>query len=299
MVFRREVLIVFLTSTNGYIIVLGLVLTWCILFSIFNEKSSRRLGIKLGILVLFLSPFIAKLSYDFYATASRQLFLMGANGEIQLAYSPLKVPKTQNNHYCDRFTDSKGNLLNRSTIGDKHLFCGVFWNMGKHDVVFLPYKLLGNNKAIYWASPELKIIGPMPEDLSAKGKTNNIAPVSSEKPNRIYVEAGKTAHIIVTKQFKLPSDKVHKEKTVSPGTVLSGVTLDPFDASEKLGHGRFKLFIGNTSCIASSDTHIIPDYDTATAIANIISLSCFNDEKHAIPIQAIATVSGRALYPKE
>ena len=58
--------IVFLTFANGCIIVLGLVLTWCILFSIFDEKSSRRLGIKLGILVLFLSPFIAKLSYDFY-----------------------------------------------------------------------------------------------------------------------------------------------------------------------------------------------------------------------------------------
>ncbi|HAT8858118.1 TPA: hypothetical protein JBB11_15560 [Legionella pneumophila subsp. pneumophila] len=40
----------FLTFANGCIIVLGLVLTWCILFSIFDEKSSRRLGIKLGIL---------------------------------------------------------------------------------------------------------------------------------------------------------------------------------------------------------------------------------------------------------
>ncbi|HHF7367770.1 TPA: hypothetical protein ACPSKY_002914 [Legionella bozemanae] len=290
----------FLTFTNGCLIVLGLVLTWCILFSIFNEKSSRRLGIKLGILVLFLSPFIAKLSYDFYATASRQLFLMGANGEIQLAYSPLKVPKTKNNHYCDRFTDSKGNLLKCSTVGDKHLFCGIFWNMGEHDVVFLPYKLLGNNKAIYWASPELKIIGPMPPELLLiKNKEKNTHSISSEKPNRIYVEAGKTAHIIITKQFKLPSDTDHKEKTISPGSVLSGVTLEPFEVSEKLSHGRFKLFIGNTSCVASSDTHIKPDYDTATAIANIISLNCSNDEKHAIPIQAIATVSGRALYPKE
>nr|WP_284499465.1 hypothetical protein [Legionella maioricensis] len=279
---------------------LGLVLTWCILFSIFNEKSSQRLGIKLGILVLFLSPFIAKLSYDFYATASRQLFLMGANGEIQLAYSPLKVPKNQNNHYCDRFTDSKGNLLNRSTVGDKHLFCGVFWNMGEHDVVFLPYKLLDNNKAIYWASPELKIIGPMPPELLLiKNKEKNTHSISSVKPNRIYVEAGKTAHIIVTKQFKLPSDTAHKEKTVLSGTVLSGVTLKPFYASEKQSQRRFKLFIGNTTCIASSDTHIRPDYDTATAMAKIISLNCSNDEEHAIPIEAIATISGRTLYPKE
>ena len=225
---------------------------------------------------------------------------MGANGEIQLAYSPLKVPKNQNNYYCDRFTDSKGNLLNRSTVGDKHLFCGIFWNMGEHDVVFLPYKLLGNNKAIYWASPELKIIGPMPPELLLiKNKEKKTHSISSEKPNRIYVEAGKTAHIIVTKQFKLPSDTAHKEKTVLSGTVLSGVTLKPFYASEKLSQGRFKLFIGNTSCIASSDTHIRPDYDAATAIANIISLNCSNNEEHAIPIEAIATVSGRTLYPKE
>ncbi|HGT2643472.1 TPA: hypothetical protein ACM2VO_002426 [Legionella pneumophila] len=290
----------FLTLTNGLIILLGLVLAWCILFSIFNEKSARRLGIKLGILVLFLSPFIARLSYDFYAIASRQLFLMGANGEIQLAYSPLKVPKNQSNHYCDRFTDSKGNSLNRSTVRDKHLFCGIFWNMGEYDVVFLPYKLLGDNKAIYWASPELKIIGPIPPELLLiKNKAKSTHPISSEKPNRIYVEAGKTAHIIVTKPFKLPSDKGHKEKTISSGTVLSGVSLKSFDVSEKLSQGHFKLFIENTSCIASSDTHIKPDYDTATAIANIISLNCSKNEEHVLPIEAIATVSGRVLYPKE
>jgi len=50
---------------------------------------------------------------------------------------------------------------------------------------------------------------------------------------------------------------------ISPGTVLSGVTLKTFDVSEKLSQARFKLFIGNTLCIASSDTHIRPDYDTA------------------------------------
>ena len=244
------------------------------------------MGIKLGILVLFLSPFIAKLSYDFYATASRQLFLMGANGEIQLAYSPLKVPKNQNSHYCDRFTDSKGNLLNSSTIGDKSLFCGHYWGMGEHNVVFLPYKLLGDNKAVYWASPELKIIGPMPPELHLKGK---------EKTNRIYVEAGKTAHIIVIKSFKLPADKAHKERTISSGTVLTGVTLESFNVSEKLSQGYFKLFIGSRSCIASSDTHIKPDYDTETAIANIIGLNCSKDKEHAFPIEAIATVSGRAL----
>lgn len=170
----------FFTLTNGLIALLGLAFTWFVLFSIFNERSSRLLGIKLGILVLFLSPFIAKLSYDFYAKASRQLFLMTSNGEIQLAYSFLKIPHNKNfDNYCTQFKDSKGKPLNTLSIDfNNKSYCGAFWGLYEQRTVFLPYKLLANNKAIYWASPELKIIGPIPEFL-LKNKSKNIDKHSS------------------------------------------------------------------------------------------------------------------------
>lgn len=93
----------FLTPINSLIILLGLVITWCVLFSLFNEKSSLHLGLKIGVLVLMLSPFIAKFSYTSYALLSRQWFFMNANGEIQLPYTPFRVPKSKSNEYCDQF----------------------------------------------------------------------------------------------------------------------------------------------------------------------------------------------------
>ncbi|KTC69918.1 hypothetical protein Lbir_1922 [Legionella birminghamensis] len=83
-----------LTITNSLIILLGIVITWLVLFSLLTEKNTNMVGIKLGILVLLFSPFIASASYSLYATWSRQWFMMsGVNGEIQLAASPLKDPR--------------------------------------------------------------------------------------------------------------------------------------------------------------------------------------------------------------
>lgn len=151
-----------LTGVNCLIILLGLVITWWALFSIFNEKSSFKLGRKLGLLVMFLSPIIAKFSYDVYAITSRVLFMMHANGEIQLAVSPLKVSDTKDIDYCSQFKDKKGKPL-KDIFADKDdkIYCGTFWS-DKQNVIFLPYKILDNNKAIYWASPELSIVGPKP-----------------------------------------------------------------------------------------------------------------------------------------
>lgn len=287
-----------LTLTNSLIILLGFVLTWCILFSIFNEKSSQRLGIKLGILVLFLSPFIAKLSYEFYAIVSRQLFLMSANGEIQLAYSPLKIPHTKNKNYCDQFKDSKGNPLNILSVGlDDKSYCGDFWGLYDQKIVFLPYKLLNNNQAMYWASPDLRIVGPKPEFLSfttSKSHSNNRA---SEKPKEIHVKEGQSVNVIVTKSFDLTLDNQNK-KTIKAGTVLPGFTLYPFHANEKSSLAQLKLIIDTASCVASSDTQIRPDYTTATAVTKIVSLNCTHDESHAIPIEAIASIPGQVLYTK-
>ena len=287
------------TITNSLIFLLGLVVTWYFLFSIFNEKSSQLLGIKLGILVLILSPLIAKLSYDFYAIASRYLFLMNANGQIQLAYSPLKLPHTKNSDYCDQFKDSQGKPLNIFSIGnDGNGYCGDFWGLYDKDAVFLPYKLMNDNQAMYWASPELVIVGPKPAFLSLKTSKNHSNNSVSEKPKEIYVKEGQSANIIVIKSFDLTLDNQNK-KTIEAGTVLSGFTLHPFQANDKPSQTHIKLTIDSTSCVASSVTQINPDYTTATAITKIANLTCSHDESKAVSIEAIASIPGRVLYIKK
>lgn len=169
---------------------IGLALAWYILFTIFIEKSSLRLGLKLGLLVLFLSPFIAKFSYDIYANASRQLFLMSANGEVQLAYSVLKIPHGKNiDNYCTQFKDSKGTPLNMLSIGyDDQSYCGEFWGLYDQRSVFLPYKLLANDQAMYWASPGLRIVGPKPKFLSQETTKDHSNSDSSKKTIESHID---------------------------------------------------------------------------------------------------------------
>jgi hypothetical protein len=287
-----------LTITGCFVMCLGLVITWLILFSLFTEKSPRALGLKLAVIVLMLWPVIAKISLDFYATISRQIFMMkGYNGEIQLSFSPMKI-KLNKKGYCGQFKDDKGNALKMTTIAeDGNGYCGEYWGREGNKVVFLPYRLLDNDTAIYWASPDLLIVGPKPDFLSLKTNKNHSNNSASEKPKEIYVKEGQSAAVVITKSFDLTLDNQSK-KTIEDGTVLSGFTLNPLHANGKPSPTQIKLMIDTASCIASSTTPIRPDYTTATAITKIASLSCTHDESNAIPIEAIASVSGQVLYTK-
>jgi hypothetical protein len=175
-----------LTLTNCLIILFGLIATWSVLYSILNEKSSIPLGLKLATLVLVLSPFIAKFSYMSYESISRQMFLMKANGEVQLAYSPLRVPDAKNSNYCDQFKNSKGQPINDYTIMEGGSYCGAIMGVYK-DPLFIPYKRLDKNKAIYWVSHDLQIIGPLPDlERPLKQFVDN----ASDKLNKIDAHEG-------------------------------------------------------------------------------------------------------------
>lgn len=147
---------------------------------------------------------------------------------------------------------------------------------GEHPV-FVPYKLLDKNKAIYWASPELQITGPLPEYLLPKNMAKD-ATIPSEKPNRIYVKEGITANIIVTRQFDLPASNSQDKKSIAVGTIIPGITLKPFYVTEQPSQAKLKLLMGSASCTVTSDTHVKPDYKTATAIGKIIGLNCSPNE---------------------
>ncbi|MDR3501432.1 MAG: hypothetical protein P4L79_02515 [Legionella sp.] len=147
------------------IILLMFPFTWFVLSSIVNKTSALHLGLRLSVLALILvfSPLIAELSYDAYSALSRSLFVMSADGKIQLQHSPFTVPPGKNKEYCAQFKDHEGKPIYITSISDNEEdYCGEFWGLDYQKIIFLPYKLLGNNKAIYWASPELQIIVPVP-----------------------------------------------------------------------------------------------------------------------------------------
>lgn len=278
-----------LTPTNILIIICGLALTWLILFSLFNEKSSLQLGIKLGILVLALSPLIAKYSYDTYARLSRQWFIIkDFNGEIQLPYSPMRISKKNfNKDYCDQFKDEKGNPVNEFTVDNNNVYCGAYWGMYNNTPIFLPYKLIDKNRAIYWASPELKIVGPAPKYLEELKKDK------SNKSSAIFVTQGTQAAFIVKNEFELPTPNSKKKLTIASGSTLSGFAVDNFSANEELGYATFKIPVDSYSCTAIAKTHAVLKKEIV--IAKIISLDCFNHELKSVSIQATANVRGRLL----
>lgn len=160
----------------------------------------------------------------------------------------------------------------------------------------MPYKLLGKNKALYWASPELQIIGQVPEFLVPKNMATK-AGITTEKPNRIYIKEGTIANVVVTNPFDLPLPHGQDKKSISTGTIIHGITLKPFYASENPSQVQLKLIMDSVSCTVISDTQVKPDYQTATAIAKIIGLNCSQDESNTIAIEAIAAIPGRNLYP--
>lgn len=284
-----------LNLTNGLVILLGLGVTWFVLFSLFTEKSQRAIGLKLGVIVLILSPFIAWLSYDAYAMLSRQLFIMrGYNGEIQLPYSPMRITNLNEKGYCDQFKDDKGNTITTFSIANNDkAYCGMYWGMYSNKSVFLPYRLLDKNTAIYWASPELRIVGSAPKLPELNGdKESNL-----NKPNAILVPQATQADFIVLKEFELPSLKSQKMHTIEVGTILPGFAMDGFHSTEKTGHALFRVKVASYSCTAETETH--SNFLNTTVIAKVMSLNCFHDESKNIKIVAAASVPGRAaLFPK-
>jgi hypothetical protein len=109
------------------IILLMLPFSWIVLSSIVNKTSALHLGLRLsvlGIIVLF-SPFIAEFSYDTYSALSRSLFVISADGKIQLQHSPFKIPLGKNKEYCAQFKDQEGKPIHISSISDNDEdYCG-------------------------------------------------------------------------------------------------------------------------------------------------------------------------------
>ena len=286
-----------LNLTNGLVILLGLGITWFVLFSLFTEKSQRAIGLKLGVIVLILSPFIAWLSYDAYAMLSRQLFIMrGYNGEIQLPHSPMRITNLNDKGYCEQFKDDKGNPITTFSIDNNDkAYCGMYWGMYSNKSVFLPYRLLDKNTAIYWASPELRIVGSAPKLLELKD--NNEKKSNLNKPNALFVPQAAQANFIVFKDFELPSMNSQKMHIIEVGTMLPGFAMDGFHSTEKTGHAKFKVKVASYSCTAETETH--SNFLNTTVIAKVTSLNCYHDESKNIKIVAAASIHGRAaLFPK-
>jgi hypothetical protein len=144
--------------------ILGFFITITMVLVLLLTKSrALKVAIALPVLTLFF-PQIAELTYDKYASISRGLFSLHANGQVNLNASLLKVPKGVSAvNYCKKFKKTNGKELNEYTLDDEE-YCGIVWREQPYaKTVFLPYRLLESGKAVYWLSPSLQLIGPKPK----------------------------------------------------------------------------------------------------------------------------------------
>lgn len=119
----------------------------------------------LSLSVILSLPYIFNRSLELYAENNKVHFQLNSSGISQLSNTPLKVPRQVVNvtAYCEKFVNQEGKPINFVSFIGKEAFCGYFYQMQQQDVsMMIPYKLLPNKQAEYWASPDLRIIGQAP-----------------------------------------------------------------------------------------------------------------------------------------
>jgi hypothetical protein len=133
---------------------------WFFFYKILKSRKKRVPKIKATIITLLFASLILRLSTDLYARLDRFIFSLGAQGEIPISASILKIPLNQNVNYCLQFTDKNQEKLLIISQRDDGQYCGEFWKFKKDKYLLLPYKILNEKHVLYWASPTLEIIAP-------------------------------------------------------------------------------------------------------------------------------------------
>lgn len=141
--------------------VFAMVLLWAVIFGLFTAKSNMTIASIALLIVMCAAPYIYRSTYNGTVELSKMSFEKHANGEVQLAWSPLKIPDGTTN-YCKQFTDQDGKPLNSATFIHNASYCGLLFYFYKEEVPMIPYKLLPNGKAEYWVGLESRIIGRPP-----------------------------------------------------------------------------------------------------------------------------------------
>lgn len=141
------------------------ILLWFLIYTLFRAELKKNICLISSIILIVLLPFIFYFAFNCYAMTSRLLFANNESGEIKLNSSPFKIPKQikPENYlnYCNQFSDQQGKPITVVYHRFDGVYCGNFWNING-PLATLSYKYLKTNKAEYWATPTLRIIGPLP-----------------------------------------------------------------------------------------------------------------------------------------
>src|SRR3982751_6179616 len=101
---------------------------WLLLYKLFKTRSKITIALIISIITLILLPATYQYSQYAYNETDKLLFQRHADGFVQLAHSPMRIPLGAPKNYCAQFTDQKGKPI--STISadlDNNLYCGYFW----------------------------------------------------------------------------------------------------------------------------------------------------------------------------
>lgn len=151
---------------NGFSLTIGcigLLLSGLAVFIILTASSRAVIALTVAAVMLLLSPIIIPTSYTLYATYSRLIFSLDQDGSILLAQSPFKMPMNADSSYCRQFRDTSNHVIEQVSQRDDGSYCGEFWQFYERKPLFIAYKKMNNNQLLYWASPQLQIIGPIPQ----------------------------------------------------------------------------------------------------------------------------------------
>jgi hypothetical protein len=138
----------------------GLLVAWILFSKVIRAKTSTGHKIKVTLVVLLFASLIIQFSHDLYAYTLRSIFSFNQQGKIYLVDSPFKIPTNQDREYCKQFKDQHGNPIEKISTRDDGRYCGEFWRFKTKEHLEVPYKTLDENHLIYWASPDLQIVGP-------------------------------------------------------------------------------------------------------------------------------------------
>lgn len=154
------------STVTALLTLISAIVVWWMLYILFTSTKKSEIAIVTFVIAILLFPYYSKAGYFLYGSISKWLYQRNANGEIQLDDSSLKRPANAPSDYCNQFTDDRGDPLTMNwNISKDKMYCGYFWGLvnNNEQVVFVPYKLLPNNKVEYWADPDLKIVGSITE----------------------------------------------------------------------------------------------------------------------------------------
>jgi hypothetical protein len=133
---------------------------WGLLYTLLTTDSRIKIAGIVTMIVIFLSPFLMKVSVEF----DRKIFAYNALGEVSLSSSVFKRPQGSSPDYCKRFIKNDGKEIDITSVDhDGNVYCGYFVGMYSDTHLMIPYNKTGKGIE-YWAGPGNILVDTLSQD---------------------------------------------------------------------------------------------------------------------------------------